>query len=398
MIIKVRTHTLVLILCFWFTLLGNAFQNYAFYNPMKYASILIIGMYILANCRILRKKEFAHINVFLLIFLSIVLYTSWINRGVIETRNPFFAAIVFSALLIEFFLMMEITAIKGYTQSMIDVFFVLTSMLVITTDMFVFLGISLDYEGGMKYIPGTKFQVVYLHFLWLALYMVKYRQSYRLKQKYKLGMVVLILLSLVVSAIVDCSTGIIGAFIFAIVLLLYRRHSNIIYNPTVLVGTLIVSFLLSYIIRVIIMWRPVEYVLVHLLDKDITLTSRTRIYMMVPLLLRGHYLWGYGYGTTYELGKKLGGFPNTQNALWEWIWQCGILGVVALLSLIYVVVLYVNKAHYKSNESRSRYMLMMLYIFSVLAIVEITVDLSYLGYLAMLIPLTYTREKLGKQC
>ena len=43
-------------------------------------------------------------------------------------------------------------------------------------------------------------------------------------------------------------------------------------------------------------------------------------------------------------------------------------------------------------------MLMLLYIFSVLAIVEITVDLSYLGYLAMLIPLTYSRENLGKQC
>lgn len=391
--IRFRLHTIFLILCYWFILLSAAFQNYAFYNPLKYAGILIIGMYILAHYRILRKKEFLQINVLLLVFSGIVLYASWINRGVVETRDPFLSAIVFSTLLIEFFLMMEITAVKGYAQSMINVFLVLTAVLTIATDVLVFLGITFDNEGGMDYIPGTKFQVMYLHFLWLALYMAKHGHKYRLKLKYRVGMIALILLSLVVSRIVDCTTGFVGAVIFAGVLFVYRRHSDALYKPPVFVGTLIVSFLLSYGLQILTMWNPIEYILVQILDKDITITSRTQIYLRVPVLLRGRYLLGYGYGTTYELGQKLGGFPNTQNALWEWIWQCGILGTVAMLLLIYVVVRYVNKVHSKTNDSKSKYVIMLLYVFSVLAMIEITVDVSYLGYLAMLIPLSNMQEQ-----
>lgn len=339
---------------------------------------------------VLKKRDFLTVNIVLLVFSLVLIISSWTNRDFLKLRDPLLASLVFVCALVEFYLLMEITAIKGCAMKMTNIYYYLSLIIVIISDALIFLGIEFNAYGGEKYLVGTKFALMYAHFWLMALYATRY-MSYNSKKK-KSIIWLLVGLTLLISRIVDCSTGTVGAVFLGIILFIYRRNANILYNQYVFIGALMVSFVLSYMINLILLWEPVAYIITQILDRDITMTSRTKIFLMVPVLLKGHYLLGFGYGSSYELCMRLGGFVNTQNAVWEWIWQCGIVGTVLLLCLIFCVVRYANKANQASSKVNSKYLLLLLYLFSFLAIVEITIDLSYLAYLAMLIPLTYSKK------
>ena len=332
------------------------------------------------------------INTILLAFSAVVLYTSWINRSVIKERDPFLAAIVFLVVLLELILLMEMTAVKGNAQSLINAYFYATAIVVVIVDVTAVMGIKLGSGERRQYLVGTKFQLAYLHFFLATLYMIRHSFCNLGQKKNGIGMTLLLGLTFAMSIFTDCTTGIVGAVLFVLALQINGRYSSACYNPFVYGSVLMASFALSFVMNILLLWEPIQYVIVQVLDKDITLTSRTKIFVIVPMLLRNRYLLGYGYGTTYELGRRLGGFPNTQNALWEWIWQCGILGTVLLFGLMLSIVDYATKSHKLSHDRTSKYMLVLVYLFSVLASIEITIDISYLGYLAMLIPLTHSRQ------
>lgn len=363
------------------------FPVFKYYNLLKYVFIVIIGIYIFGNIRIIKRKGFVGIHLLLIVFSAIVLYTSWINRGVVEERDPFLAAIVFLATLLESFLLMEITAVKGYTQSLINTYCFLTAVIAGVTDILALTGVDFDAIDGVECLVGTKFEVSYLHFLWICLYLTKNDVQVLRRGTKRLSLVLLSFLALGMALITDCVTGIVGIALLVIMLLIYQRHADYLYNPFVFLGVLGISFALSFLFELIIMWEPIEYIVVNYLNRDATMTSRTKIFALVPVLLRGHFLLGYGYGTTYELGRQLGGFPNTQNALWEWIWQTGVTGTIVLVILLYAVLHYTNKVYKQSKNSCSKYILILLYLLSLLASIEITINTAYLGYLAMMIPL-----------
>lgn len=390
--IRFKVNVLMLLMIYYCVFID--FPGFPLYNLLKYIFLVIVGLYLIANIRIMKKKEFLRIHIFLLLFALVTLFTSWVNRSVLKDRDPFLAAIVFVGSLAELYFLMEITARKGNGKDMINAFYVVTMTITVITDILILIGGYDGIRGEAQYLVGTKFDVAYLHLFLLALYMEKHIRQNLLQDKHKITMAILLGLTLFITILVNCTTGFVGILLFIIMIIVYKRHTAILYNPIVFLGVLAMGFLLSFVFELIVMWEPVEYILVHYLQRDITLSSRTKIFAAVPILLRGHYFWGFGYGTTYELGRKLGGFPNTQNALWEWIWQCGILGTVFLMILIGMVMFYVNKSKQLAKNSNSKYILILLYVFSILASVEITVNLSYLGYLAMLIPLTYiNREK-----
>lgn len=387
--VKLRINTLILLIIYYCVFVD--FPGFAYSNPVKYTCMVIVGMYIISNLRILRRKEFLSIHIALLIFSLILLYTSWQNRSVLKDRDPFLAAIVYVGVLAELYLVMEVTAVKGYTKSLINVFFYVTAVITVFTDILAVTN-SLSQNGDIMYLVGTKFQVVYLHFFLIALYMARHNLISPFQGNYKFVSIVFIVVTLGMSVFTDCATGVVGIVLFSILWMLYGRHSDVLFKPLVFVAVLIVSFTMSFAFKFLLLWEPIQYVLTHYLNREITLSSRTRIFATVPILLKGHYTWGYGYGTTYELGIRLGGFPNTQNALWEWVWQCGVLGTVALVVLIVMVMHYASKSYKICEDKESKYILLLLYLFSMLASVEITINEAYLGYLAMMIPLTYAKK------
>ena len=77
----------------------------------------------------------------------------------------FLAAIVFTATLVEFVLTVEMFCQREEMQNLIKVFYRMTLLVVIATDFLIlFTTIHLQY-GGNVFLVGTKFQVVYMHFL-----------------------------------------------------------------------------------------------------------------------------------------------------------------------------------------------------------------------------------------
>ena len=73
---------------------------FAWYNVVKYIAIVIVGVYVCIRYKKVDKRKYALINMISVIFCGMLLWTSFQNRNQIASRNPFLAAIVFSALFI----------------------------------------------------------------------------------------------------------------------------------------------------------------------------------------------------------------------------------------------------------------------------------------------------------
>ena len=84
----------------------------------------------------------------------------------------------------------------------------------------------------------------------------------------------------------------------------------------------------------------VQYLIVDILNEDLTLTGRTYIYTRMLDLMDTQPWFGYGNGTatfftTYYIHEKL---TNTQNGLLNDYIDWGIIGVICLIILTYSVL------------------------------------------------------------
>ena len=101
--------------------------------------------------------------------------------------------------------------------------------------------------------------------------------------------------------------------------------------------------------------------------------------MRVPIILteRDGWMQGMGYGSSYDLGMRYGGFPDTQNGILEWIWQVGIPTTIIMV-LMFAIILTVAKKHtYYRNRKALLPLIAGAYLFTVLGTVEITIGIMY---------------------
>lgn len=124
---------------------------------------------------------------------------------------------------------------------------------------------------------------------------------------------------------------------------------------------------------------PIQLLITKVLGRSPTLTTRTMIYALVPTLLEGELLWGYGYGTSYDLMFSQYYFPNTQNGILEWIWQGGAFAAIVLIIIIGNLVKYVKENSKQSGKYK--YLYAIACVFAVISSIEIIINLQYLTLL-----------------
>ena len=129
-------------------------------------------------------------------------------------------------------------------------------------------------------------------------------------------------------------------------------------------------------------------------SEDVTLTFRTVIYSMLPNIMKGHWLWGFGYGTGYEVLMRYG-IVDAQNGVFEWIQQIGIFGTMLLVMWL-CIAMKRPKNDYKINYSDVRALTALIYVFVLLATVEITFSSDFLAAVVLLYGIKMQRIREGE--
>lgn len=390
--IKISTiHAVLVYLLVFFT------TTYISYNPIRYFLLVAVAMMILSNIRILFRKTYRELNVSIAFFCLATLVVSYINRNGYTDRNPFLAAVVFVATLIEFVITVEIFCQREEIQNLIRVFYRMTLLVVMLTDFLIlFTNMHLRY-GGDVFLVGTKFSVVYMHFYLISFFFADKNIELRTIRESSLNNMllgVLLIITMTVSIKLGTATGIVGTVALLLFLWLSERNIGAFLNSKSFFVALIASLLFAVFVEIILSNSIVTYIITQLLGKDVTLTFRTVIYSMFPNIMKERWFWGFGYGTGYEVLMRYG-IVDAQNGIFDWIQQIGVFGTM-LLAIWLCIAMKQPKNLCDINHSDVRSLTALAYVFVLLATVEITFSSKFLAIIVLLYGIKMQRIREGK--
>ena len=355
-----------------------------FYSELQYVIIFSIGIYLLQHSKFIMSKQNISIKILMLLFGSIVIISSIINRHVSVTPITGFIYTLKVWQCILFFLIVNK---KNKFWNVIKIFYRLSLVYVILTDILIIFFPKMKILYGNNYLIGNKFEVVYLHFFLICLYMLDYkkkiytieiRRDKKVKIYNKIGGIFLWVLTLIVSLIVECSTGVVGCIIIAIFVCLKGILANILNKWWVfLIAT-------AFFNSIMFLWQSmlnnyyVEFFITQFLNKDLSLTGRTVIYSKILPVVSKQLWFGYGQGNAYYVVKNsLKVFPNAQNGILQCIINFGVLGVIFMITMFCLIL-------YKKNTSKVYPIIIMIYLYVIISAIEITFELNMIVLFSIL--------------
>lgn len=391
--VKISTiHAALVYLLVFFT------TTYISYNPIRYFLLIAVAMMILSNIKILFVNTYREINVSIAFFCIVTLIVSYMNRNGYRDRNPFLAAVVFIVTLIEFVITVEIFCRREEMRSLIRVFYRMTILVVMATDFLIlFTNIHLQY-GGDVFLVGTKFSVVYMHFYLISFFFADKNIELRKIRENSLNNALLMLLlgiTMAISIKLGTATGMVGTVALLLFLWLSEINIGLLLNAKSFLIAFIASMLFAVFVENIFSSSVVTYIITQLLGKDITLTFRTVIYSMFPNVMKNQWLLGFGYGTGYEVLMKYG-IVDAQNGVFDWIQQIGIIGTV-LLVIWLCSAMKKPKNICDINHSDVQSLTALVYVFVLLATVEITYSSKFLAIIILLYGIKTQRMQEGER-
>lgn len=341
---------------------------------IEYAAILIVGIYILFHLRVVLQKKYFLMNLMVVLFVLMVFISAFINRNTTQDRNPFLAAIVYFGGFCETLILLEIVAEKKQFNFLIDLYYKLTLITIIVTDFLIFFVPSLS--SVMGYLVGTKFQVSYLHMQLFAWFLLRSKIYKHKKIKYNLFFSLYYIFSVFISIYLDCMTGTIALVLFLLIYLIFKNKATLLANPIIMLLVLLFFCLFLFIFNSILDNEYVQFFITDILGRDLTLTGRMLIYENLPIILNGHWLLGYGYGSAYEICTEMIGAVNAQNGILNWLIEVGMVSTILMLGIFFVSFLKI-----KTNVNFLFPVIVVVYCFSIIASVEICIDSRFLFWI-----------------
>lgn len=353
-------------------------RYFAQYYIFRDICIVAVAIYLFLYMRQIYKKCNKGIVAVMLVFFGILMYSFYRNYEIAYThRNDL---LIFSISLLEVFLCLSVNSDKEKLLQLISVFYKLQLFFVLLNDLLILVAPGLASKYNEYYLLGNKFTIGYQHILLIGLFLtrnVMMGKPIRINEKMKTVMFSLLLAGIAV--ITNSATSLVIVPLFILFIILRLRNHDFIYSRAGYMMLLALSTLFVVAYDIVLSIEPVQLVITQVLGRSATLTSRTKIYALIPELLNGRLLWGYGYGTSYDMLISKYYFPNTQNGILEWIWQGGIFTAITLVILIGCLVKYI-----KANSSQTtdyRFMYDVACVFAVISSVEIVIDLQFLTLL-----------------
>lgn len=383
--LKLYYPSIFLVLIFHATFITFPYWNYYYY--FKYLILFIVALFLLFNYKVIFNKKYKEANCILLLYIGSVIISSYINRNNAISRNVFLSSIVYGVTIFETFFLFEYFSLNKREKNLINVLYNLLFIYIILSDVLMLIKPTLHIEKGMYYLVGNKFTISYLHLQWIVLYLQKNKDKTFLRTRRGISLLFHFFITLIMCIYVDCSTGIIGLFTLLLLFFVSRKNEYILRKPSSILTVLAISSSILLIFRGLLKSRVASFVIEDILNADLTLTGRTPIYDNIGKVLQGHMLFGYGIGSSFDVVMKSIGAPNTQNGILECVLEQGTISTVLLLMLIYVIFKEI-----KMSSSRLS-ILFIIYVYAILSSVEITIDTSFITFLALLLACGFVKEK-----
>ena len=201
------------------------------------------------------------------------------------------------------------------------------------------------------YFNGGKFSVFYLYILFMVTVFI--RDIKRYGKIYIEKGIALYCIGSFVMLRSKCISGVLGITIFSGVIFFYIFHKSTTSKSrkrTWLIPVLLIAFAL--IIYLVLFARIQEnfswfrYLMYDVLNKELSIDGRYRVYSGILKLMRGHWKWGYGYGNSVIYNSFR--IQNAQNGFLEVLLNYGIFGFIIFIWII----IYLFRIFLKNAETR----------------------------------------------
>lgn len=350
-------------------------------------SLFLMG-YVCLDYKNIFKERYRTFNLLLLTYLIISVYSVYYNAGTIKkyeledienspqgitsVKYLFFYSIgVFASSLY----VQRISNTK-YIRTLLNTFVILFLIVLIPAYIEVIItpiekGVLTDYSFGNKFTLG------YYHlFLCTSYYLIHPRLD---NIKHLLILSAFLLLMMLSSIISQCSTMILGAFIFMLFSLFVSdaMRSYLASAKSVVISLLVFDIGFFFFVTWILQYDFVQYFVQEILNRDITLTGRLSIYMDIQEAFFDSPWIGLGYGNSIVVSKFYTDAYDSQNGLVELFLQIGVIGVAVFLLLLYT-------AAKTSEENKAPKYPLVAFIYTIIGIstVEIPFKHTFIFFLS----------------
>lgn len=346
-------------------LLFVSFPWFPFYQTIKYVLLFCLGIYTFSKYGLILKKKNALLNIIVCFYVLWVIFSSYMKLGTVE-RNTFTASIMYGLTLLVCIMYFEVQFEKNNDYRTLKIVAVFLGCYVVVSDILILLNNGIGTFEDLYFI-GNKFLVSYDNLIVICF--VWYLRFFKNKKIKIVYFEVLAICAAIISAMIECSTGIVGSICLMIMLLGKKRIKNLIQNPKFIIALFIICFLFVFWYPFLLALRPVKWLIVDVLGEDLTLTSRTNIFLNLPRIVKQSPLYGYGYGSTAEIMRYYTGCTDTQNGLWEIIVSNGIIGGIA-----YTIICFYTLCSRNNLKSKYTYPFI---CYSIIMIILSSIEITY---------------------
>lgn len=336
--------------------------------PFIALSLIIVFLYIFSK---MRPKEFFNVAFYCLLGIFLLSIINYRNgnisfRDLLQCFIYYFSLALFYDVLILFH---KKGQDKEMLKSILKILVVYTILNIISTAI-----IGVDDSHNLMYLFGNKFRVSYYIIYIIGLVYCLYNYKIKTNIVSKTAFFAASIVAMVYMYYITCKTGLVAIGFILIISILLKHQYKFIENTFFILACLIAT---GFIILGIgsILELPIVQNFIHLLNEDIFLTGRTRIYStyLFPLLSGSKYI-GYGYGNTV-MWSYSSAFENAQNGMFDFILDNGTIGLVIYYLLIFIVL----KGSKPSTEKYGLY----LTLFAM--IIVSTVEVNYGAFMLVII-------------
>lgn len=348
------------------------------YGTLKYIGLVIVILFLLCKVKIFIKKKYFKTNLILLAFSLTIIISAIYNKDVYGNRS-FLIGVFHAIAIMSTFLFFEYLSSINKVKSGINIFYKLSLFYVIITDFIIFFMPKMFLKFH-DYFIGNKFDVSYLHILLLILFYQRNQDKIKKSKAIKLKFCLILLLSIFISINIECTTALIGCLLIIILIIIsnIKFIKKCLMSNKIMLMALLVSDTILLFTTSILSNKYVSYFIVNVLNEDVTLTGRTRIYTDLAKVLNEHMTLGYGYGNSYFVLMEKIYAPNAQNGLLESVVNYGIIGTIFMCILMYISMKEV------SSKTTFYPIIILIYVYIFLSSVEITLGIIILPLFAIL--------------
>lgn len=278
----------------------------------------------------------------------------------------------------------------GYIIQIVDTYFLISSTRITSQKkaksifgVLVFLSLitdvmilALPYDPtapAVQYFVGTKFTVSYVHCLMICLFEY-YDVNWGVKHKSLYY--VLFVWSVIITRLVNCSTGIIMcALIFLLHIIPLRFWKSLCNWKAVAVVSIAITLLLFGEMTILNNDTFINTV-TRLFNKNVNLTGRTYIFRYLPAVIARKPWIGYGYYNSVVADYMGTKGANPQNGFMKIIMDSGFFGLAFYIGLMFTSIANTSK-HYEKIYP--------LYIFFYVMLIVSAIEINLTGGLFFLI-------------